>query len=102
MILYRYEKYCTDEFLANADGTHNVELYLQEYEVTRETPTRYYFMKHSHKETWTGKDTHRRFAHRTKEGALKSFIHRCKRSIDIMEHHILFTKLALDRARETK
>lgn len=99
MKLYRYEKFCGHETLRGWDDENNVEIKLRTYDVIRNTP-KGYVIKKGLKERWVSSTGKKRFAYADKKDALESFIRRTKRSINIMNHYIDFSQLALEKAKE--
>lgn len=99
--LYRYQKTCHEETITT-DGISNVDLYLTEYPVIRETPSFYVFREHGQygKEKRTSKTASSRFAFPTKKEALQNFISRSKSSVGLAKYHIEYTQLAIQKAEE--
>lgn len=90
MVLYRYTRYWYDEY--------RVKLYLETYEVVRETPKGYWFKIDGRHNRWTSNESLRRYAYPTKKQALTSFIARQCKSININQRNIRASKAALEEA----
>lgn len=105
MKLYRYEdvQYAgsLDEYDNIIPGSGTLRIHLREYLVLRETP-KGVWINHHGKEKFVLNRSKKRFAHPTKEEALKSFKRRKKSQLLHLEHQLARAKKALFMAENLK
>lgn len=79
----------------------NPKLELIPYQLIKETDKGYWIgFEHSIYKKWVSKTSKKRFAYPTKEEALKNFILRTKRRVEILKHQIVCSEIALDLAEK--
>ena len=92
-VLYRYETY--------GFNSSEIGLWLYEFAPIKETPKGWWLSRDGHgwkKDKWVAKQGIKRFAYDTKELALKSFIKRKRKMLEILESNLKQTKAAYDLA----
>ena len=110
MKFYRYE--AVEYAVHDHDGElvspsfPNPTVELREFDLLKETPKGYWIgdkrLYFANFKKWVSKTSRKRFAYPTKEEALTNFIKRNEMRIGILEHQIIFCKMALSIAKQMK
>jgi hypothetical protein len=80
----------------------NPKLELRTYDLIRETKKGYWIgYKYLSYKKWIPKESKKRYAYPTKEEAIKNFVTRTKRRIQILQWQIDCCNIALERAERT-
>jgi hypothetical protein len=83
------------------EGYNDYKLWLQEFDIIKETPCGYWVEMWCEKNKWISKITTKRYAYSTKEEALIGFIKRKEKYIWHLERKMKQTKITLAIARKT-